>query len=91
MAQILFQMMMIAQHPLYYHRKRKIPTKALSRKLGPEVWAFLYGKNKPLLYLAVPTILTSTFFFFALNGFRPFHLCHSASQLGLGTSHHESN
>ncbi len=38
-------------------------------KTGPEVWAFLYGRNKPLLYLAVPTILTSTFFFFnfALN------------------------
>jgi hypothetical protein len=50
-------------------RKWKIPTKTLSRKLGAKVWAFLYGRNKPLLYLAVPTILTSTFFFvnFALN------------------------
>jgi hypothetical protein len=41
----------------------KIPIEALSQKLGPEVWTFLYGKNKPLLYLVVPTILTSTFFF----------------------------
>jgi hypothetical protein len=64
-------MMMIVQQPLYYHKKWKIPTKVFSRKLGPEVWAFLYGNNKPLLYLAIPTILTSAFFFlnFTFNGF----------------------
>jgi hypothetical protein len=44
-------------------RKWKIPTKVLSRKLGPGVWASLYGRNKPSYYLVVLTILTSTFFF----------------------------
>jgi retron-type reverse transcriptase len=46
--------------------------------------AFLTEKNVLEAIRIIPEVIYEPIFLSISHGFRPFHLCHSASQLGLG-------